>query len=460
MTTAQIALLLGGFLAGFVLAWVMARSRLGKKARDLEAALVGRTSVETEIRRQLNDLQSRLEVANSKTEQEQQKRVRAETDSANQATAFEERRRLLDDAEQKMKDAFQSLAAQALETNNQQFLDLAGTRFQTLREEASGELGKRSEEIKGWVNPLRQTLEILNQRLSEVESSRQQAYGTLTEQVRGLNETSEALRRETGSLVTSLRQPQIKGKWGEMLLRRALELAGMSPYCDFDEQPSMDTEEGRLRPDLVVKIPGGGIIVIDAKVPQGAFLNALSARNQDEYWTAMSEHARLVRNHVAQLSSRKYWDQFPSSPEFVVLFLPAESFFSAALERDHTLIEDAMNKRVVLASPTTLLALLLTVAHGWRQERIAESAQQISDLGKDLYEKIRTFLDHIEGIRSGLERANKAYNSAVGSLEGRLLPSARKFRTMGIKSSEEIPSAEPTETALRSLTALPPEDSG
>jgi len=453
MSTTQLLLYSLALGLGFFVAWFLATLRV----RKLESAAAAAESVAEELRKQIEDLRRDLEASRARVEQEQVKRAAAETDLTNQRANLEERRRLLDEAEQKMKDAFQSLAASALETNSVRFLELAKTRFYTLKEEAAGELAERKVAIEGLVDPLRTAVEKLENHLTSVESSRQLTYGSLTEQLRKLTETSEDLRKETGSLVTSLRQPQIKGKWGELLLRRALELTGMSPFCDFVEQPTTETEDGRMRPDLIVKLPGGGVIVIDAKVPQGAFLNALSARSQEEYLSAMSEHARLVRNHVSQLASRKYWDQFPQSPEFVVLFLPAESFFSAALEQDRTLIEDAMDKRIILASPTTLLALLRTVAHGWRQERVAESAERISALGKELYERVLTFVEHMEGIRVGLEKANKSYNTAVGSLETRVLSSARKFMDLGVQATAEIPPAEPTETALRSLTATSPE---
>jgi DNA recombination protein RmuC len=266
------------------------------------------------------------------------------------------------------------------------------------------------------------------------------------------------LRQETGSLVTSLRQPQIKGKWGEMTLRRAAELTGMSKHCDFTEQLTLDTEDGRLRPDLVVHLPGGRRIVVDAKVPLNAFLNALSGRTAEEYRTAMSQHAALVRTHVGALSSKKYWDQFTPSPDFVVLFLPGESFFSAALEQDRTLIEDAMNKSVVLASPTTFLALLRAVNYGWNQQQQGEDAQKIAELGRDLHGRFVTFLSYLSEIGSSLERANKAFNKAVASVESRLIPGARKFQTLAAPSGEEMPGVEQIETAPRQLAMLTPED--
>jgi DNA recombination protein RmuC len=442
---------------GVLLGWVLAASR-SSSARAESAALGAQL---TEKSGQLERLKSDIDQVRSQLSAEQHLRIRAEADRDNEREKAAEQYKLIAEAQTKLQDAFDASAAKALDRNNQQFLDLAKTNFATLQTAASGDLGKREAAIKGLVDPLANTLKTLEEKLAKDESSRREDYGKLAEQLGKLSVTSEDLRKETGSLVTSLRQPQIKGKWGEMLLRRALELTGMSPYCDFAEQPSMQDDEGRgLRPDLVVKLPGGGVIVIDSKVPQGAFLNALAAKSQDEYWAAMAEHARLVRNHVGQLASKKYWEQFPQSPEFVVLFLPAESFFSAALEQDKTLIEDAMDKRIILASPTTLLALLRTVAHGWRQERLAENAQEISELGKELHDRIKKFVEYMEDIGASLEKANKSFNSAVGSLETRLLPSARKLKEKGVQAAAEIPTVEPTEVSLRSLMSerLPDEE--
>ncbi|MBI3668293.1 MAG: DNA recombination protein RmuC [Acidobacteria bacterium] len=457
MTATAYLLLALAFGMGFLFAWLWATSRTRLQSqnqiKELGNALAGTASRESELRKQVEGLQRDLESSRARIDEEQTRRAAAETAVLKTQENLEEQRRVLEETKQKMSDAFQALASQALRTNAGQFLDLAKATFEALQKEASGDLSKREEAIKGLVNPLSNTLKSLDEKLHQVESSRQKAYGELTAQVEELAKTSQLLREETGSLVTSLRQPQIKGKWGELTLRRAAELTGMSPYCDFVEQPSVETEESRLRPDLIVNLPGGRQIVVDAKVPLHAFLKAISVKTAEDYRAAMSEHARLVRNHVAQLASRKYWDQFPQSPALVVLFLPGESFFSAALEQDHSLIEDARGKQVVLASPTTFIALLTAIGYGWRQERVRENAAHISTLGKELYERVVTFVEHIDGIRTGLERANKSYNTAVGSFEGRLLPAARKFKELGVEVSAEIPAVEPTETALRSLTA-------
>jgi DNA recombination protein RmuC len=258
--------------------------------------------------------------------------------------------------------------------------------------------------------------------------------------------------------VNSLRQPQIKGKWGELTLRRAIELAGLSPHCDFNEQHRVETEDGILRPDLVIHVAGGKHIVVDSKVPLHAFLNVVTAQNENDRLAAMKSHVDLVRKHIRDLSSKTYWSQFEQTPELVVLFMPAEAFFSAALEQDRDLMEDAMKQRVILASPTTLIALLKSVAYGWRQEDVSRNAEKISDLGRKLYDRVLTFLNHMEGIRRNLEATNKAYNSAVGALESRILPSVRSFRELGVQTTEEIALNQPTEISLRELPSATPED--
>jgi DNA recombination protein RmuC len=462
MTTVQIlilsiAFIMGGLL-GILLATLRARSQFEGSLRQLENQRSGLESAVAEIRSQAEIRQKELSATQQKLEEEQRRRISAETDLANQRANIEEQKRLLQEAESKLKSTFEALASEALRANVGQFLDLAKTRFATLKEEATSALEQRKVAIDGLVKPLSDTLAKLEQELTNEKSSRQGAYSELRTQVQQLAETSKELRKETGSLVTSLRQPQVKGRWGELTLRRAVELAGMSPHCDFDEQPSSDTEEGYLRPDLIVHLPGGTQIVIDAKVPLHAFLKVVSATSDADYKQAMTEHARLIRSHISQLSSKEYWKQFEPTPEFVVLFVPGESFFSAALEQDGTLIEDAIDKRIVLASPTTLIALLRAIAYGWRHELVTKNAEQIRELGKELYDRAVKFTEHMDNICGGLEKATEAYNKAVGSLESRLLPSARKFKTLGVAAAEDVPPLKPIEVAPRRISTNPEEE--
>jgi DNA recombination protein RmuC len=459
MTGTVILIAIACLGAGFAAAWAWASSSGGAERLELEKRAAGLDGTTVELKKQNDALQQDLRTLQKRIEEEQKLRATAEKDAESQRANLAEQRRLLDDAQIKLREAFQSLAGEALKSSSNQFIELAKSKFDSLQKEAEGDLDQRKIAIQAMVDPLQTALKDLRSEVSRVESARQEAYGSLRSEVQLLATTNRELREETGSLVNSLKQPQVKGKWGELTLRRVVELAGMSPHCDFQEQQSVDTEEGRLRPDLIVYLPGGTQIVVDVKVPLHAFFKAVSAQTDAEYREAMVQHAALVRDHIKGLSSKEYWKQFEPTPEFVVLFVPGESFFSAALEQDRTLIEDAIDKRVVLASPTTLIALLRAIAYGWKQQLVAENAERIKDLGSELYDRVVKFAEHLSEIAKGLERASKAYNNAVASFDSRLIPSARKFREMGVGSAD-VPQIEPVETFPRPLLSTPdPEDS-
>lgn len=438
MDATQLVFLFFGLVIGAAIVWIVLGARVSKSAA--EAAL---------LRDQLARSHAEAAQLRKRIEDEQRARTAAETSLEVERQNMAEQRRLLEDAEAKLKEAFHSLAGQTFQSFQQQFLQVADTRFSTLRAQASGEFQQRQQAIEELLQPMKKSMQEIEGELARAAEARTHEHGELTAQVKMLTESSQALRAETGSLVTSLRQPQVKGKWGELMLRRAVELAGMSPHCDFDMQKDIDTEEGRRRPDMVIHLPAGAQVVVDAKVPLHAFHKAIEIRTQDQYHAAMEEHARLVRAHVANLASKSYWSQFDVTPDFVVLFLPGEAYFSAALEKDRSLIEDAIDKHVVLASPTTLIALLRAIATGWQAQRVAENAERISALGKELHDRISSFAEHLANMGAGLEKANKAYNSAVGSFEQRLLPGARKFKDLGVSTAEQMPLLEPTEIGLR-----------
>jgi DNA recombination protein RmuC len=456
MSTELIVVAVLAVLAGAAIGWLaaVARTRAAVEGRlqELAAARAAAESAAAELRRQVDVLRGELAQNQQQLQREQTARASAETALAKSQDNLTEQKKSFDESRARLVETFEALAAQTLGKSNVQFLELARATFETLQKEAAGDLSQRQTAISGMVEPMKQALEALRQHVAQVESSRQKAYGELSAQVQQLNESSRALREETGSLVTSLRQPQIKGKWGELTLRRAAELTGMSPHCDFEEQVSAEGEAGRLRPDMVVRLPGGGSIIVDAKVPLHAFLAAVQAKTADEYRAAMGEHARLVKKHIQDLAAKKYPEQFEESVRFVVLFLPGESFFSAAVEQDRELLEYANDRKVILSSPTTFLALLHAVAQGWHQEKLTQSVRETERRGKDLYERLLKFLEYLDDVRVGLDRANASYNKAVGSLESRLLPAARRFQALAAPGGEEVPALAPIETLPRQIS--------
>ena len=395
-----------------------------------------------------NQLRERLKV-------EGELRVAAETNLREARANLEEQKKLLEEAKKTLLEAFQALSAEALKSNNQAFIALARSQFETLQAQARGDLETRQKAIDGLVNPLKESLGRYEHQILEMEKARQKAYGTLDEQLRTLAQANKRLEEETRHLASALSSPlKARGRWGELTLRRVVELAGMSEHCDFSEQETITTESGRQRPDMIVNLPGNRRIAVDAKVPLQAFLDAVNPeKSEAERAQALATHGELVRGHMNQLAERKYWEQVGPELELVVLFLPGESFFSAALEQDRQLIDDGMQKKVVLATPTTLIALLRSAAYLWQQEKITQNAKQISELGKELYDRLKTFLGHFQTLGLSIERAVESYNKAVGSMESRVLVSARKFKELGAATGEEITELEPVDEAPRALAA-------
>ena len=430
-----------GLLFGGLLAWLALRSRT--------AALQARLSLtEKELTAGRADLARLLEGQRSLVEG----RARLEAVLESERKASTEKIELLTRAGEDLQNAFKALAADALNKNSSSFLQLAQETLKRFQTQASADLQAKQKAVEDLVAPVRESLDKVDEQIQQMEIARGEAYGDLRAQVQSLIITQKELQSQTGNLVRALRTPNVRGRWGEIQLRRVVEIAGMLPYCDFAEQETVTTDTGRIRPDLVVKLPGGKHVVVDAKTPLQAFLDAFETTDEERRRACLATHARQVRDHINTLSGKKYWEQFESTPEFVVMFLPGETFFSAALEQDTALIEHGVLNKVIPASPTTLIALLKAINYGWNQEKLARNAQQISELGKELHERLRRLATHISAVGTNLDRAVEAYNHAVGSLENRVLVSARKFAELGASVAEDIPELAPIETTARALS--------
>jgi DNA recombination protein RmuC len=384
--------------------------------------------------------------------------AQAQSEVAHERALSEERLAAVRDTQQQLSASFKALSAEALQANMQQLSELAKAQLQATQAEAKGELDKRQNAVEQLVAPLKEQLGRVDQQLATLDRERRRSQGMLEAQLKTLAETGEKLRTETGALVTALRKPNARGQWGQMQLRKVVELAGMVRHCDFAEQMSFAGDERALRPDLVVNLPGGKHVIVDAKAPLQGVLDAYEARDEDERVRHLHDHARLLRRHVKQLADKAYWSGLDTTPDFVVMFLPGEHLYSAALEADPELIEDAMSRRVLIATPTTLLALLRSVGYGWQQERVAESAQAVSELGRELHTRLVKLTGLMATLGTRLNGAVRAYNDTVGSYEARVLPSARRFAEHGATDGRELPELEQVTVSARVVHAADDDD--
>jgi DNA recombination protein RmuC len=420
----ELGLAVGGVALGSAVTWLIARARLAALATQRD-----------ELRQQLDRRDAEVAQLRSTLLEEHRRRGQADERASAERRNLAEQTGLLEQARTRLVDTFKALSADALRDNRTAFLELAG------------------EKLAGHLAPLGQVLGDYDAAVKALEQARQQAYGGLKQQVEALTMTSAGLKEATDSLVTALRAPQVRGRWGEITLRRVVELAGMVEYCDFVEQVTVEAEGGRLRPDMVVRLPSGREIVVDAKVPLTAYLDALVASADEERGKCLARHAQQVRQHMNALAAKAYWEEFGKAAEFVVMFIPGESFVAAAAHADHALIEDGMAKGVIVATPTTLIALLRAIAYGWRQEQVAENAQQIRELGQELYERVRVMVGYLDEVGDKLGKATAVYNKAVGSLESRVLPAARRFRDLGAGAGAEIATLHGVDEQPRAIDA-------
>lgn len=459
-----------GLVAGALLASLFMRQRQQlalmemKAAKDAEAAVVAtisagkiaaaeaRTICIPQMEQSLCEKEAALDEARKEARLLTTQVATTGTQLAEERKRAAEKLQTLEDARLKLSEAFQAISSEALRQNNQSFLDLAKTALEKFQEGARGDLDKRQQSINELVRPVRESLEKVDLKIGELERARTGAYESLTAQVRTLIDSQNLLRTETSRLSKSLHAPNVRGRWGEIQLRRVVEIAGMVAHCDFFEQQTAD--EGKFRPDMIVRLPGGKNIVVDAKAPLSAYLEGIDAPDDAIREGKMIAHASQIRAHIDALARKAYWEQFKPAPEFVVLFLPGEMFFSAALERDPSLIEFGADKRVILATPTTLIALLRAVFHGWRQERLARNAREICDLGQELFKRLADVGTHIDRLGRNLNASVDSFNKAVGSLESRVMVTARKFKDLDASQSGiEIEMLTPVDQSARGLQA-------
>ena len=442
----EIGLLLLGLVLGGLLAWAFAAGRGDSAARaareGLQSRLAASESRADELAKQLSQRDLETTDVRRALDLERNARTQAETRLAAEREGMAEQRALLEEARAQLTHAFKALSADALRDSQASFLTLADER-----------LGRREQAVDALVAPLKEALRRVESQSQQMESRREGAYATLEQQLATLRSSSDDLRRETLNLVTALRGSQVRGRWGELTLRRVVELAGLAEHCDFDEQVTLRTGGATQRPDMVVHLPGDREIVVDAKVPLAAYLDAIDAPRPEDRNAALMRHAAQMRQHMNTLSGKAYWSQFGTSLDLVVMFVPGEAFVAAAAEQDRGLLEDGMGQRVVVATPTTLMALLRSVAYGWKQERLAANALEIRDLGRELYERLRTLAGHVDKIGLTLGQSVRAYNDAVGSLESRVLPKAREFRELGAGEGDEIRRLKGIEHVARPLAS-------
>lgn len=431
-------------MVGCLAVWAYA----GSRARAAEAAA-------SELRRQLGEKDDELRRVRFDLDAERQARVKAEALLEEERASASEQKAFLEEAVQRLRDAFGSLAGEALRSNSQSFLDLACQAMEKFLAEARGDLGQRQQAIQALVAPLREALERYEREVREMENARREAYGSLTKYLVDLNQAQEQWRSEARKLATALRSPHARGRWGEITLQKVVEMAGLSPYCDFVVQPSSDGEDGRKRPDLLVHLPGHRAIVVDAKVPLSAYLDAVEAEDEDARREALRRHAQAVRAHMMALGGKEYQSQFRTSIDFVVMFLPGDAFLAAAVEQYPDLIEEGASRRVLVATPITLVALLKAVAYGWRQQQAAENAERVIEVGRQLFERICAFADHLADIRKGLAGAVESYNKAVGSWQNRVVPGARRLKELGVgPAQKELRELEEVEVVPRELVPV------
>ncbi|HEY3277419.1 MAG TPA: DNA recombination protein RmuC [Syntrophorhabdaceae bacterium] len=458
ITLTEIGALVLGLIAGSAVAWIWAASASRRSISESAAAAGSAEAVGQELRRRIEADEREKAALRVELTREQGARIEAATRLDAAEKSLEAEKRLLEGLKKEMSDTFNALSSRALKASSEDFIRVASLHLEKVIEIAKGNLGEHQAAMDGMIAPLKETLRRYEEELKAMEQGRLKAHGSLEEQLRALALSHESLQKETGNLVSALRRPEIRGRWGEMQLKRVAELSGMSAHCDFTEQCSIDTDKGRVRPDMVIHLPSDREIVVDSKVSLDAYLDAVADPTEESRAAKIVRHAQQVRAHMNRLSSKEYWSQFAKSPEFVILFIPGESFLGAALDKDPSLIEDGIQKGVIAATPTTFIALLRAIAFGWRQEQITKNAAEVSLLGKELYDRVSTMAKHFEDLGNHIRKTTDAYNKTVGSMEARILPSVRRFKDLGVTGAAEIPIIDQIDAMPRSTEGLKSEN--
>lgn len=454
-----IGLLIGlifGLGIGSLIAWLIVTAQ-ATASKELAVSVEGKRAATAEAL--LNEARTRLGEWKEEAKRLREKLRQYETNFASVKARYSEvekslkqQKEIVEQSKVRLTEAFRSIASEALEGSSRSFLVLAEEKLKTIKNESVTELDARKEAIQTLLKPMNEALTTYKKETTSLEEKRLREISTVGEQLRKVADTQITLQNETAKLVNALKSPRIRGRWGEIALKKTAELAGMSQHCDFYEQEHVSTDNGGLRPDMIVRLPAGREVIVDSKVPLDGFLEALEAQTDENYGIALDKHARQVKQHVIKLSSKEYWKQFEDSPEFVVLFIPNDTFLSAAAERDPKLIENALTMKIVIATPTTFVALLRAVEYGWRQQKAVENALYISNLGKELSDRFSIMVEHFQKIGNSLDKAVESYNSAVASFEGRILPTARKFKELGAEGKKEIGELQPSESRVREVS--------
>ncbi|MCX7966068.1 MAG: DNA recombination protein RmuC [Syntrophorhabdaceae bacterium] len=416
------------FISGLIAGWLLLRPKVSSQQALAEERLRLLNEKDDEINRLKNELIQEKQTCSDAL-------ARLEAAQKN----LDDQKQLIESMKKELTDTFNALSSAALKSSSEDFLRLASQNLEKILEVTKGKLGEHQAAMDSMIKPLQDALKRYEEQIILIEGERKRMYGSLEEQLRAITLSHENLQRETINLTIALRKPQVRGRWGEMQLLRVVELSGMSQYCDVSIQTTVDSEKGRLRPDMVVHLPSNREIIVDSKAPLDAYLDAVSATTEEERKSHLARHAQQIRNHIKNLSSKEYWSQFEKSPEFVVLFIPGESFLSTALEADPLLLESAMEKKIIIATPTTFVALLRAIAYGWQQKNMEVHAYKINELAKELYERFSTTLKYFDELGTSLKKATDNYNKTVGSLESRVLPSLRRFKELGVSVSGDLP---------------------